>query len=254
MAAAEQVDEVRWHDLECGGYTADLALWRELAAERGGPVLDVGAGTGRVALELARAGHAVTALDRNATLLATLRKRAVGLPVTAALGDARDFHVAERFSLCLAPMQTVQLLGGSDGRVGFLLSARRHLRRGGVLAAALADPPDTFDAGVQEAVPSLEAGGGELPLPDLIEHQGWVYCSQPVAIRRHAGVSEIHRVRQTVAPDGAREAVTDVVRLDELSAPVLEREAIAAGFTPLPRREIAPTREHVGSTVVMLSE
>ena len=54
---------VRWHDLECGGYDVDLPLWRELAAEAGGPVLDVGAGTGRVALDLARRGVAVTALD-----------------------------------------------------------------------------------------------------------------------------------------------------------------------------------------------
>ena len=52
-----------WHDIECGAYTADLPLWEELAA--GGTVLDVGAGTGRVALRLARAGCAVTALDRD---------------------------------------------------------------------------------------------------------------------------------------------------------------------------------------------
>ena len=55
-----------WHDVECGGYAADLPLWRELAAREAGPVLDVGAGTGRVALDLARAGHDVTALDRDA--------------------------------------------------------------------------------------------------------------------------------------------------------------------------------------------
>ncbi len=52
-------DLVRWHDLECGGYAIDLELWRELAAQAGGPVLDVGAGTGRVALDLARGGVAV---------------------------------------------------------------------------------------------------------------------------------------------------------------------------------------------------
>ena len=44
---------VVWHDVECGHYGADLALWDELAAREPGPVLDVGAGTGRVALALA---------------------------------------------------------------------------------------------------------------------------------------------------------------------------------------------------------
>ena len=50
---------VIWHDLECGAYAADLALWRCARPTRcGDPVLDVGAGTGRVALDLARRGHA----------------------------------------------------------------------------------------------------------------------------------------------------------------------------------------------------
>ena len=239
--AAGALDDVRWHDLECGAYAADLPLWHELAAAHGGPVLDVGSGTGRVALELARAGHAVTALDHNETLLSVLRERAAGLPVATALADARDFELAQRFFLCLAPMQTVQLLGGGDGRARFLVAARRHLRSGGVLAAALANPPESF-----------EAGAAELPLPDLVEHEGWLYSSQPVAIRRLGGIVEIHRLRQTVAPDGTRAEARDLVRLDELSASVLEREAVAAGFTPLPRRHINPTREHVGSTVVTL--
>ena len=60
--------------MECGRYVADLALWQELAARERGPVLDVGAGTGRVALDLARAGHAVTALDREPELLAALAR------------------------------------------------------------------------------------------------------------------------------------------------------------------------------------
>ena len=56
---ARQPMSVIWHDLECGGYREDLPLWRALADRAGGPVLDVGAGTGRVALDLARAGHEV---------------------------------------------------------------------------------------------------------------------------------------------------------------------------------------------------
>jgi 2-polyprenyl-3-methyl-5-hydroxy-6-metoxy-1,4-benzoquinol methylase len=57
---------VMWHDVECGTYTADLPLWRRLARETGGRVLDIGAGTGRVALDLTRAGARVTALDLDA--------------------------------------------------------------------------------------------------------------------------------------------------------------------------------------------
>ena len=42
--------EALWHDLECGAYDEDLPLWRALAGEAGGAVLDIGAGTGRVTL------------------------------------------------------------------------------------------------------------------------------------------------------------------------------------------------------------
>ena len=80
-----------WHDLECGGYVEDLEVWRGLARRQGGPVLDVGAGTGRVTLDLARAGYAVTALDVCDELLATLRERAAGLDVATVAADARSF-------------------------------------------------------------------------------------------------------------------------------------------------------------------
>ena len=80
-----------WHDLECGDYREDLALWRSLVAQTGGPVLDVGAGTGRVTLELAASGVPVVALDVEVPLLAALRYRARGLPVETVVADARRF-------------------------------------------------------------------------------------------------------------------------------------------------------------------
>ena len=64
--------EVIWHDVENGSYTADLELWRELAAQAHGPVLDLGAGTGRVARDLHAAGHEVHALDCDPELLAAV--------------------------------------------------------------------------------------------------------------------------------------------------------------------------------------
>lgn len=90
----EDDPEVIWHDAECGRYTADLPLWRELAAAAGGRILDVGAGTGRVALDLAAAGHEVLALDRCDALLSALRarerRRTHERAVEAVTADARD--------------------------------------------------------------------------------------------------------------------------------------------------------------------
>ena len=65
-----------WHDIECGRYEADLPLWKELAKASEHGVLDIGAGTGRVALRLAYAGYDVTALDLEPELLEVLTQRA----------------------------------------------------------------------------------------------------------------------------------------------------------------------------------
>lgn len=232
---------VLWHDLECGGYTADLPLWRELAAEAGGPLLDVGSGTGRVALDLARTGHEVVALDLDPTLLAALDERTAGLPLETALGDARTFALGRRFACVLAPMQTIQLLGGADGRAAFLRRAAAHLEPGGLLACALADAMEGFDAAHTEP-----------PLPDVLERDGWVYASQPVAVRPEPEWTTIERIRQTVAPDGARTAQGDAVRLDRLDGDTFEAEGVAAGFSAVGRRFVEMTDDHVGSEVVLL--
>jgi len=237
---------VLWHDLECGRYAEDLSLWLELAREAGppaAPILDLGAGTGRVALELARAGHEVLALDCDLLLLAALRERAGALPVETACADARDFQLDRRdFSLALAPMQTIQLLGGAEARARMLRSVLAHLAPGGLLACALADAIEGFDAEHTEP-----------PLPDVLERDGWVYASQPVAMRPDADGTTIERIRQTVAPDGTRTAEGDSVRLDRLDGDTLEAEGVAVGFHAAGRRFIEMTDEHVGSEVVLLA-
>ena len=235
---------VLWHDLECGGYVADLPLWRELADEAGGPpgpLLDVGAGSGRVALDLARAGYEVVALDRDPILLETLRERAGELPLEMALADACDFALQRRFAFVLAPMQTVQLLGGPARRAAFLRCAAAHLVPGGLLACAIADALEGFDAEHTEP-----------PLPDVLERDGWVYASQPVAVRPEAEGTTIERIRQTVAPDGARTAEVDAVVLDRLDGDGLEAEGVAIGLQAAGRRFVEMTDDHVGSEIVLL--
>jgi SAM-dependent methyltransferase len=241
VAAAAPHDRVLWHDIECGSYRADLPLWRELAGGADGDVLDAGAGTGRVALELARAGHPVTAVDTDSELIAALRERAGELPVRPLVADVRELSGPERFGLVVAAMQLVQILDGPEGRARFLAAAHEHLRPGGIVGASLADP-----------VPEIAPGRGELPLPDLCELDGWVYSSQPVAVRREGDATMIERRREAVSPDGARSAETDLVRLDPLSPGELEDEAQQLGFEPLERRRINATEEHVGSSVVLL--
>jgi SAM-dependent methyltransferase len=238
--------EVVWHDLECGSYRADLALWRELAersAISADPVrvLDLGAGAGRVALDLARAGHALTALDLDHDLLGALRERAaeLGVEVEAVCADARTFELSRRdFDLCLMPMQTVQLLGGPDERVAFLRRTRAHLRDGGLLAIAIVTAVEPFDC----------SGGDIGPSAEVARIDGRRYETRATRVRVLEERIEIERERRI---DGSA-SQRDVIELDRVSASRLEYEGRKAGFHPDRVRELSPTRDHVGSTVVML--
>jgi SAM-dependent methyltransferase len=227
---------VVWHDVECGGYEIDLPLWGELAADAPDGVLDVGAGTGRVAIPLARAGYAVTALDNDAVLLEELSRRANGL-VNTVVADAADFTLAAPVSLIIVPMQTIQLLGD---RAGFFASARRSLVPGGRVALAIATGLEAFD------------GGAALPFPDLGEAGGYRFVSQPVAIRLLDDGVRIERIRQLIAPDGTRTTEDDAVHLATVSSGGLAEEAAQHGLEADDLRHIPETPAHVGSEVVIL--
>lgn len=233
-----------WHDLECGGYAADLTFWRALAERRGSPILDVGAGTGRVALDLARAGHEVTAIDVDDELLEQLRARAAaeGLDVRTLVADARSFWLGDVFSVIIVPMQTVQLLGGVSGQEQFLGCAREHMDEHSVLAIAIAHELELFEI----------ADGAPGPLPDVTEIDGVVYSSRPTAVRADGDGYVLERRRETVTAAGELSAVQDVIHLDRVDADMLEREATAVGLRPASRLEIPATSEYVPSTVVML--
>jgi SAM-dependent methyltransferase len=232
-----------WHDVECAAYSADLGLWRELAADAGGPILDLGCGTGRVALDLAAREFDVTGVDADAALVAALRARAreQGLTVAAVSGDARSLGLGRKFALVLSPMQVVQLLGGPDGRARMLAAIRRHLDPGGRFAAALANPFDGWSE--TESLP---------PLPDVREENGWVYSSTPVGVREASGSFVIERRREAVSPSGEHTEEMSTIELDSVTAAELEEEALGHGFEPRPRRTVPPTPDYVGSDVVVL--
>jgi SAM-dependent methyltransferase len=234
-------DAAIWDEVEHGSYAADLRLWGELAAERD-PVLELGCGTGRVALHLVRLGHEVWALDRDPDLTGALRRRAgdEGVAVRAVDADAVSFELDASFALILAPMQLVQLLDAGD-RAAALERVRAHLAPDGLFAAALVDPPVAWGE------------PGERPLPDVRERDGWVFSSLPLCVRTDGRALVVERLRQAVSPAGELSEERHAVRIEVLEPQCFEAEAGTAGLTPVGRRAISQTAEHVGSTVVLLS-
>lgn len=237
------VKDAIWHDVECGSYAADLELWEELAGEADGPILDLGCGTGRVALHLTRRGHRVIGLDSNSMLLDVLSERGADLSVETVTGDARDFRLEEDFALVLAPMQLVQLFDTAAERRSCLIGVAAHLRPGGKAAFAIALAADVLGD---------ESVDPRAIVPDVREIDGWVYSSFTREILLDSERISIRRHRETVSPQGQLSTEPDEVTLRILSPDALEREATEAGLTPCPRRSVPPTDEHVGSAVIIL--
>ncbi|MGN6167926.1 MAG: class I SAM-dependent methyltransferase [Solirubrobacteraceae bacterium] len=242
-AAASPDREVIWHDLECGSYAADLPLWQALAARQGSSILELGAGTGRVTLDLARRGHRLVAVDRDPRLLYELRRRAEDLEIETVVADARAFSLQAPVALCLVPMQMIQLLGGVAGRAAMFTCVARHLVPGGTLAIAISPKLERWSAG----------DGGGAPLPDTCERDGILYFSQPTAVYSDREGHVLERRRETVSPAGLRTAELDRIRLDHVRAGQLEREGAACGLTAAGRATVPATPDYASSQVVVFS-
>ena len=154
---------------------------------------------------------------------------------------AEGFRLAVPVPLIIVPMQTVQLLDRA-GRGALLAAAAANLLPGGRVVFAIADELEAVDESMTE-----------LPLPDLIERDGWVHMSQPLALRILPDGCEIERRRDSVSPAGERTTSHDVLRLAALDAETLAAEGAAVGLRAEPLRRVEPTTDHVGSTVVILA-
>jgi len=114
----------------------DVPFWRDLATRTGGAALELGCGTGRILVPLARAGVDITGIDRSAAMLARAwrRLRRAGLSSRARLtrGDVRALPFADgRFALVIAPYGLLQSLLSDRDLAATLASVHRVLAPGG---------------------------------------------------------------------------------------------------------------------------
>jgi SAM-dependent methyltransferase len=137
-------------DYRAAGYHADIPLYVGLAVESGGPVLELGCGTGRVLLPTARAGVRIHGVDLSPDMLAELRNSLAAEPpavqarVSLSEGDIRFTEVGERFGLITAPFRVAQALLERDDQRAWLRNVRRHLAPGGALVFDVFQPNYSF--------------------------------------------------------------------------------------------------------------
>lgn len=107
----------------------DVPLYRALAAAHGTPVLELGAGTGRIALALAREGVDVVGVELAPAMLAAAKMRAEqeGLGLTLALGDLRSFDLDATFSLILLSYNTLNHLHTVDDLRRCFATVQKHM-------------------------------------------------------------------------------------------------------------------------------
>ena len=115
--------------------SGDVAFYGELAREAGGPVLELGCGTGRVLLSIAREGFSCTGLDSSGEMLEEFRRKNPPANLRLVRGSMSDFDLgAERFALIFSAFRSFQHLLTVEDQLGCLRAVRRHLAPGGSFA------------------------------------------------------------------------------------------------------------------------
>jgi SAM-dependent methyltransferase len=141
-----EIYDLQGHAITAGSPNADVAFFRRLAVERGGPVLEIGSGTGRVAAALAADGFEVVGVDRSPAMLRLAEERRAALPAAVASrlsfleGDMTALDLGRRFALIVAPSRVFQFALTSDAQRAALAALRAHLEPRGQLVLDLFDP------------------------------------------------------------------------------------------------------------------
>ena len=173
-APATPEDDARWaayYDLQYGFGPddppwVDVDWFRSIASGGSGPILELGCGSGRIAVALARDGHTVVGLDRSRAMLARAAERAAaaGVHLELVQGDLRAFALGRRFGLVIAPFNTFLMVPPAD-RGACLSHIRRHLAPEGLVALDVFQPdPERivgFDGGVVDEGSAVDPRNGE---------------------------------------------------------------------------------------------
>ena len=235
-----------WQEVEFGSYGADLPVWVELAEAAGGPIVELGAGAGRVALHLAGHGHEVIAVERDPELAVELKRLAGerGVSISVVAGDLSfpaEILLPARPRLAIGPLHVIQVLDAPD-RPPLLTRLRELMAPGGTLALTLVDESTLLSSG---------AASTQI-LPDMRELEGWVYSSEPLWVQVGDRSLTVRRLRERVSPEGRMERTVHDEVLHRVSPDELEREGAEAGFRAAGRRQISSGENEADSTLVLM--
>lgn len=138
------------YDLIHAGIRDDIPFYLALAAEAGGPILELGCGSGRTLIPLAEAGYDVVGLDNSPAMVARARGWLENSPAVEharlVVGDMTDFDLQATFGLITVPFHTWLHLTTRPAQLSALAAIRRHLRPNGRLVIHLPAPATIVEA------------------------------------------------------------------------------------------------------------
>lgn len=120
----------------------DLPFWQNLAAQAGGPILELGCGTGRVLVPLAQSGYLAFGLDHDLSMLRYLKDHiplSVHNSTHLMAADLCEFNLMEKFPLIILPCNTYSTLNDTR-RQDCLRCVRNHLQNQGIFAVSIPNP------------------------------------------------------------------------------------------------------------------
>jgi SAM-dependent methyltransferase len=143
------------------GGSGDVEFYRRLARHCGGPVLELGCGTGRVLLPIAADGIECVGLDQSPRMFDVVQRKRLPSALRLVLARMQDFDLGgERFRLIFSAFRSMQHLYTVEDQLACLARVRRHLAPGGLFAfdvfapnlerIAQAEEPETEEARFEE--------------------------------------------------------------------------------------------------------
>ncbi len=161
------------YDLFYGDFKEDIDMYRGFAERTGGPILEVGSGTGRVALALAEEHHSIVGLELSEAMRITAQRKADRAQLTNRVqfipGDMRRFQIDQHFGLIIVPLNTFLHNLTLDDQLAALACFKKHLRPGGLLVLDCFNPDPAYAADdgrliVQRSVLDRDTGQSALLL------------------------------------------------------------------------------------------
>jgi SAM-dependent methyltransferase len=212
----------------------DARFWLTTAAFAGdGPMLELGCGTGRVLLPLARAGREITGLDLSERMLARCRAKVDAEPprvrdrVRLVEADMTSFDLGRRFTTIICPFAGFQQLRTVEQQLACLDRCRSHLLPGGRLVLDLPNPDPAPPSHARDEPVDGEATASEVDWTDGRRIRWWMTV---VEYDRALQVNECEVTYEIIAADGRTRRVTETISLRYTFRYELEHLLVRGGF------------------------